>query len=285
MTSVFVSLFPSAVHQIWLGTSLVLQGAAPTVGDTVWVSRTFALPAGQTVRAADWEPSDPVELLGRARVIVSGDSAEVAYPVVVWRPGQHTMELPGPLLLGPGGTVDSLRSEQVRLEVRSVLPRVPRGSVLAPQPRAGIVERGARSLAPAGLLWLLALAVLVPIHVWWRRRGKRLRAAPPALRAEALEPQLARWADAGEYRAVANVATTRLRAALADRAPAAHPALDTERVLAELAAARPEWPLDELGDLLRALDDVRFGVTPSAAALGLSRSTMELRERLLRDAA
>jgi hypothetical protein len=96
---------------------------------------------------------------------------------------------------------------------------------------------------------------------------------------------MARWADAGEYRAVANVATARLRAMLAERVPAAHPGLDTERVLAELAAARPEWPLDELSDLLRALDDTRFGVTSSSAALGLFRSTLALRDRLLRDAA
>jgi hypothetical protein len=55
--------------------------------------------------------------------------------------------------------------------------------------------------------------------------------------------------------------------------------------LAELAAARPEWPLEELGDLLRALDDARFGVTPAPDALELSRSTIELRDRLLRAAA
>ncbi len=267
-----------------IATSLVLQGA-PTVGDTVWVSRTVSVPAGHTVRAADWEPAEPVELLGRARVTLRGDSAEIAYPVVVWRSGQHILELPGPLLLGAGGTVDSLGGERIRLEVRSVLPPVPRDSTLAPQPRAGIVERRVRSPAPVVLLWLIALAALIPLHLWWRRRGKPVRAAPPAIRPEALEPALARWADAGEYRAVADVAVTRLRTALAERVPAAHPGLDTERLLAELAAARPEWPLGELEDLLRALDDVRYGVTPSAAALGLSRSTLELRDRLLRDAA
>jgi len=268
------------IYKAGLGTSLLLQASAPTVGDTVWVSRTVPVPAGHTVRAPDWEPSDPIELLGRARVIVSGDSAEVAYPIVVWRPGQHRVELPGPLLLGPAGTVDSLRGEGIRLEVRSVLPSVPRDSALAPQPRAGIVERGVRSLLPAGLLWLLALAGLLPLHLWWRRRGKPVRAYPPALTADAHEPPLKRWADAGEYRAVANVATARLRTALAERVPAAHAGLDTERVLAELAAVRPEWPLDELGDLLRALDGVRFGVSPSATALELSHSTLELRDRL-----
>jgi hypothetical protein len=65
----------------------------------------------------------------------------------------------------------------------------------------------------------------------------------------------------------------------------AHSGLDTERVLAEIAAARPQWPLQELGDLLRALDDVRFGVVPSSEALRLSRATIEMRDRLLRDAA
>lgn len=285
MTSPLGSLVASVLYQTWLGTSLILQGAAPTVGDTVWVSRTVPVPAGHTVRAADWEPSDPIELLGRARVIVSGDSAEVAYPIVVWRPGQHTVEVPGPLLLGPGGTVDSIGGERFRLAVSSVLPPVPRDSALPPQPRAGIVEREVRSAMPAVFLWLLALALLLPLHIWWRRRGQPIRAAPAALSPDALEPALARWADAGEYRAVANVATARLRAALAERVPAAHPGLETERVLAELAAARPEWPLDELDDLLRALDDVRFGVSPSAAALGLSRSTMELRDRLPRGAA
>jgi hypothetical protein len=99
------------------------------------------------------------------------------------------------------------------------------------------------------------------------------------------EPPLDRWADAGEYRAVANVAASRLRAALAQRVAAAHPGLDTERVMAELAAARPGWPLEELGDLLRALDDARFGHIAPSEALELSRSTLELRDRLLREAA
>lgn len=265
--------------------SLVLQGRVATVGDTVWVRRTVPVPAGYTVRPAEWEPSDPVELLGRPRVVITGDSAEVSYPVVVWRPGQHTIDLPGPLLLGPGGTVDSLSTARVRVEVRSVLPPAPSDSAIPPQPRAGLIERRVMSPAPLGLLWLAALAVLIPVHLWWRRRGKVTRPAPAAVRPEALEPPLARWADAGEHRALAGVATARLRAALADRVPAAHAGLDTERVLAELAAARPEWPLDEVADVLRKLDAVRFGVMPSSAALRLSQSTMELRDRLLRDAA
>jgi len=264
---------------------LLLQGPGPSVGDTIWVRRTVGVPAGHTVRAAEWEPSDPVQLLGRARVVVTGDSAEIAYPVVLWRPGRHTVDLPGPLLLGPGGTVDSLRDQRVVLEIRSVLPAAPPDSAVSPQPRAALVERRSLSLMPLAVLVLATLLLLLPIHLWWRRRGKPTRAAAPLVRTEALDPPLARWADAGEHRAVASVATAQLRAALADRVPAAHAGLDTERVLAELAAARPQWPLHDFGSVLRALDDIRFGAVASSEALGLSRSSMELRNRVLRDAA
>lgn len=262
---------------------LLAQRRVPTVGDTVWLSQTVALPPGHVVRAPDWDPADPIELLGRPRVIVTGDSAEIAYPVVVWRPGQHLIDLPGPLLLGPGGTVDSLAGERLRLEVSSVLPAVPPDSVLPPQPRASLVPRREMSLAPLAVLWVAALIVLLPLHLWWRRRGEPVRAAAPAQ--TVADPPLDRWADAGEYRAVANVSAVRLRAAVAQRVAAAHPGLDTERLLAELATVRPNWPLEELGNVLRALDDARFGAIGSADALGLSRSSFELRERLLREAA
>ena len=268
-----------------VGMLLLLQGAGPTVGDTVWLRRTVRVPAGHTVRAAEWEPTDPIQLLGRARVVATGDSAEIAYPVVLWRPGRHTVRLPGPLLLGPGGTVDSLGDEPISLDVRSVLPVVPRDSSLSPQPPAAVVERSTASLIPLLALWLLALLLLLPLHIWWRRRGPPTRASATELKAGALEAPLARWADAGEHRAVASVATAQLRAALAERVPAAHPGLDTERVLAELAAARPDWPLDEFGSVLRGLDDIRFGTTSPAEALSLSRSSLALRDRVLRDAA
>jgi hypothetical protein len=271
-----------AVHG-WLATTLVAQGPNPTVGDTVWLTRTVGLPPGHVVRAAEWEPADPLELLGRPRVVVTGDSAEIAYPVVIWQPGSQLIELPGPLLLGPGGTVDSLPGERVRLEVKSVLPANARDSVLVPQPRAGFVDRRELSLAPLAILWVAALVFLVPLHLWWRRRGKPVRTA--ALTPDLPEPPLARWADAGEYRAVANVAASRLRSAVAERVGSAHPGLDTQRLLAELAAARPHWPLEELGELLTALDDARFGLTTSVDTLELSRSTLELRDRLLREAA
>jgi hypothetical protein len=267
----------------WLPLVFLLQGGAPTVGDTVWLSRTIALPPGHVVRAADWEPADPVELLGRPKVVISGDSAQISYSVVFWRPGSQVIELPGPLLLGPGGTVDSVAGQVVRLTVRSVLPAVPPDSVLPPQPRASLVPRRAVTLLPLAILLTLALALLLPLHLWWRRRGPSM--PPVRMPTDLPDPPLNRWADAGEYRAVANVAAVRLRSTVARQVTGAHAGLDTERLLAELAAVRPHWPLAELANVLRKLDDARFGITGSPDALELSRSTLELRERLLRDAA
>jgi hypothetical protein len=267
----------------WLVASLLVQGAGPTVGDTVWLSRTVAVPPGYVVRAADWDPADPIELLGRPLVVVAGDSAQVTYPVVVWRPGTQLIELPGPLLLGPGGTVDSLRGQPVKLEVGSVLPPAAPDSALAPQPRAAIVAVRAVSPGPLFIFWVISLALLLPLHLWWRRRGKPTRAAAPD--APVAEPPLDRWADSGEYRAVANISAVRLRSAVAHRVAAAHPGLDTERLLSELAAVRPDWPLTELGDILRGLDEARFGVAPAADALELSRSSVAMRARLLSEAA
>ena len=280
-----VAGFLMARTALLFSVGLMVQGTGPTVGDTIWLTRTVRVASGYTVRAADWEPSEPVQLLARARVLVTGDSAEIAYPVVLWQPGRHLVELPGPLLLGPGGTVDSLGPETVRLEIESVLPRVPADSALPPQPRAALVQRRSVSIAPLALLWVASLLVLLPVHLWWRRRGKPTRGAPMLIPSEALQPPVARWADAGEHRAVAHLVTAQLRADLANQVPAAHSGLDTERVLAELAAARPGWPLEELGTLLRSLDDARFGTVTSADALRLSRSSLALRDRLLHNAA
>jgi hypothetical protein len=267
----------------WLAPLLFLQGAAPTVGDTVWLSRTMAVPPGYVVRAADWDPADPIELLGRPRVVAFGDSAQISYPVVVWRPGQQVVELPGPLLLGPEGTVDSLPGQQVRLEIRSVLPRSTPESMLAPQPRASLVAIKTVSPTPLLVLWAIVLALLLPLHLRWRRRGTPQPVA--ALTPPLIEPPLDRWADAGESRAVANISAVRLRSAVAQRVAAAHPGLDTERLLSELAAVRPDWPLNELGDVLRGLDEARFGAMPASDALALSRSSRALRARLLGEAA
>jgi hypothetical protein len=265
-------------------TEAAIQSAPPTVGDTIWVTRTVDLPTGRTLRAADWQVADPVELLGQARITLRGGSAQVAYPLAIWRPGTHTLQVPGPLLLASDGGVDSLGPETVTLHIASVLPRPATDTTLRPQPRADFVPRPVTTPIPLILLLGLAIAVLVPIHRWWRRRGRPAHRPSGAELGEA-KPPLERWAEAGESRAVAAVATSRLRSALAARLPAALPSLDTEAVLTRVAEERPQWPVDELSSVLRALDQARFGDATGPESLSLARRAMELEPRLMSEAA
>jgi hypothetical protein len=257
--------------------------STPTVGDTIWVARTVAVPSGATLRPGDWDPADPVERLGPARVALRGDSADVAYPIVVWRAGTLALDVPGPLLLGAGGRIDSLPPIHVSLDLASVLPAVPADSTLAPQPRADFVPRTSASLAPFLIFLAIAAVLLAPLHWWWRRRGPA-RQRPPLVAGGGYQPPLHRWAEAGESHAVAAVAAARLRSLIAQRMPAAHAGLDTEDLLRAVAARR-DWPLGELGDLLRSLDTARFGERAALDAVSLSRRADELAPRLVPEAA
>src|SRR5829696_7645180 len=228
---------PAATTPFRSGAPLPSEPAGFIAHDPVR-SACRAAAAGTSAHRRRHDLADPVELLGRPRVVITGDSARISYPAVIWTPGPQQIQLPGPLLLGPGGKVDSLPGDTVRIAVRSVLPRGVPDSLIRPQPRATLVIRRDTSPVPLIILWSLALALLVPVHLWWRRRGKPV---PVALTPQELpDPPLDRWADDGEYRAVANVAAVRLRTALAQRVAGAHPGLDTERLLAELAAVRPD---------------------------------------------
>jgi len=272
---------------------LLALGAAPaplqradsapnTVGDTIWLIREVSVPPGRVVRAATWDPADPVELLAPGKVISRGETAQVAYPVVVWRPGDYTLSPPGPLLLASDGRVDSLPPEPVTLHLASVLPPVPADSVLSPQPPAGFVPRSALTLLPLVLLWGAAALLLVPLHWWWRRRGPRVTREPSDAPVRQ-GPPLERWADAGETRAVAAAVTARLRrlVVMADTSEQ----LDTETLIVELSRSRPDWPLDELQGVLRALDLARFGDSSEADVLALARRVEALEPRLPRTAA
>jgi hypothetical protein len=169
----------------------------------------------------------------------------------------------------------------VPLTIASVLPQVPPDSSLAPQPRADYVPRTSATLVPLLVLLVLAGALLAPLHWWWRRRGTPRPRPAPSPGADQVAP-LERWADAGESRAVAAVATGRLRGLIADRMPEAHTALDTEALL-RVVDRRADWPLAELGDVLRSLDEARFGNASFPDAIGLARWADELSPRLTPD--
>ena len=242
---------------------LLVQGRPPTVGDTIWVVRRVAVPAGHAVRAGAWDLTGDVELLGRPRITTANGIARIAWPLVVWTPGSHTVSVPGPLVLASDGSVDSLPPADTTLNVASVLPRNAQPNAIAPQPQAGIVHRRTVTWLPLLTLAGAALVLLAPLHWWWRRRGPR--AVPPESPA-ASRPPLARWAEAGETRTVLAAAAARLRGAVAARLGESGDGLSTPAIAARLES-RPELPAREIAETLQALDDARFaGTTPSHAA-------------------
>ena len=256
--------------------SLQAAGQLPTVGDTIWVRRAVRLPARYTARAAAWEPEGDVELLGRPELMLRADSAIVRYPLVAWAPGTHTVLVPSPTLLAPDGAIDSLPATAVRIQVASVLPDLP-DSAIRPQPGAAIVPRPTASLLPITLLAVGALLLLVPVHWWWRRRGKPLPApigpAPTPVPVE-------RWAGAGEARSVLALAAARLRESIRAADPELHEGLDTPRCVALLAERHPEWPVADIDATLRAIDALRFAPAASDDAFALYQRAESLAARI-----
>jgi hypothetical protein len=52
-----------------------------------------------------------------------------------------------------------------------------------------------------------------------------------------------------------------------------------------VAQERPDWPLAELGDVLRELDQARFGTGALPDAMALAQRAADLEPRLMREAA
>ncbi len=214
---------------------LAAQAALPSVGDTIWLRRAVAAPAGWTVRAPEWDLTGTIERLGRPHVVRRGDSAEVAWPVAAWAPGEHQVTVPGPVLVRPNGLEDSLPAQPITIVVRSILPASPEDSTITPQPPAPVVPTVERSALPLLVLLGGAAALLLPLHRWWRRRGPAIAVAPPHL--PAAEPPVARWAEAGEGRVVLDAAVEQLRHAIETRRSDTALA-EAEALLASLEAAR-----------------------------------------------
>ena len=258
---------------------LLLQTAAavPTVGDTIWLARTVAVPEGHSVRPPEDSLTGPVELLGPPQVIPAAGTVLIRYPAVAWEPGRHTVALPGPVLVGLDGVVDSVAPFEVTVTVRSVLPRV-RPDSLPVQPAAGLVSRSTCTALPMLVLLGVAALLLAPAHWWWRRRGPRTPPDPP--RPAAAGVPFARWADAGEQRAVLAAAAAVLRTVITSAVPDARPGLDTTALLEVLAEQRPDLPLAEIESVLRELDATRFAPAAVADAAGVARRAAALAGRI-----
>ena len=255
---------------------LLLQQRQPTVGDTLWAVRFVRLAPGDSVRPAPWDLEGAVQLLGRPDIRLTGGGAEVRYPLVAWEAGSHLVDVPGPIVTRASGVEDTLQAESMTFRVASVLPAGVADSDLAVQPPAVPVLRGFRSPIPAVALGVVALLLLYPLHWWWNRRGKPAVTFPSGTDEGPPEDLVRRWADAGERRTVAGVASLRLREAIASVLPSAHPALDTASVLAEIERQRPPWPLDEVRSVLQSLDGLRFAPSRADNAFELYQRSIQL---------
>ncbi len=257
---------------------LQLPAHPPTVGDTIWLERSVAVPPGAEVRAAAWEPDGDIGLLGKPVVRREGGTAIVAYPAVAWTTGTHTILVPGPILIGQDGTTDSLPAESRTLEVASVLPVDQAPERVAVQPEVGIVAEPITTPWPLVATLLAAGLLFAPLAWWWRRRGPAMPARGASV--EAAVVPLAEWGEAGEARAVAAVAAHALRATILTRLPGAGPGLVTARLLRVLEEQRPKWPTADLGRILTGLDAAQFAAHPTVDVLALVAEAAALQRQV-----
>ncbi len=232
----------------------------PTVGDTVWVERVVAAPAGWRVRPGRLEGAGDVQPLGDPELGRVAGGWLVRYPVVAWSPGSHSLALPAVWRLGPDGSVVSLPGGAAVVTLRSVLPDTIAEPAARPAlgPLRGPRRHPAAGATAAGLAVALLLGALRG-----RRRPPRAQAARPGARPTPPVPD-APWLAAGEPKAVAARAIGQLRVALARAIPAVALSLGTAECLAALERERPDAHLGELADVLSALDGIAFAAVPGA---------------------
>ena len=247
---------------------------APTVGDTIWLSRLVAVDAAWRVRAGRLDATQDAEPIGEAVVVRAAGGWLVRYPVVMWTPGRHDLTLPPVWRLGPAGQADSVLGGIASVQVRSVLPA--RDSARGPDPKPALdpLTRSDNSALPvAGAVAVAGL--LLAAGVMLRRRRPRDLPAPAPITREA-DVADAHWLAAGEPKAVAARAAARLRAAVAGAVPEAHPALSTDECLATVAERAPKAPLRDLREVLTALDQVGFATAHGADVGALAERARRL---------
>ncbi|MGH7590422.1 MAG: hypothetical protein ACREL2_03205 [Gemmatimonadales bacterium] len=245
---------------LWQATPL------PKVGDTVWVTRTVSLPPGTVARVPAWTPAGDVELLAPGTAIAHDGVVDLRFPVVIWSSGPHVIDVPGPVVLGANGSIDTVATTPISITIASVLPdSVHRDSVEArpPAPVLPPFETDPRPLVLwGGLGAVVALAIILA-----RRQRRSPDVAIPTDVAPA-EPPVERWVAAGEDRAASAIAALRLRMAIHRGFEPADPRLDTGAVLRLLEGSRPQWPVAEIRRVLGALDRVRFGASEGGGDVG-----------------
>ncbi|MBM4188311.1 MAG: hypothetical protein FJ206_13495 [Gemmatimonadetes bacterium] len=199
---------------------LVLQLAAASVGDTVWLAVAARVPAGHVLRPQVWDLGDLGSVLAAPEVDYRAGLAVVRYPVAFWFPGDHRVTVPGAIVVSSAGRSDTLPATEHVVTIAALLPdSVPKAS-LQPEPAEGVVDQATRSWLPVAVLVPIAGLVWAGLAWFGRRRSGAVEpttsAEPPSDPTEILE----QWRAAGEARTVLDGWAKLIAAEAAARPPA-----------------------------------------------------------------
>ncbi len=242
--------------------------------DTVAVGRPFVVavrvraPLGATVEfPAGPDSTRTVQALDPPAVGSGGDSSAVdrvaRYRVAAWDVGEQPIVLE-PVRVTTDGTTREYRIAAREVFVQSVLP-ADTAQHVPKEARAPFEFPG-----PWWLPWLLGLlaATIVGLLLWWWWRRRRrtpvpVRLADPDAEAAARFARVdaLRLVEAGERGRHVALMLEVVRDFLAQRYPAASPALTSRELLAAMAGERT-LPLDRLAGLLHEGDLVKFARRP-----------------------
>ncbi len=220
---------------------LLLQGTQATVGDTVYLERILGDVGGAVVRPQQWSLGSLGLQLGPADVRQGAAGAVVRYALVFWYPGEHTLTMPGPVLVRRDGRSDTLSASTAHVSIWSVLPPNARKSTLAPRPPSRPVPLAAETLLPALALSGVVLLGLAVVAVRWRRRGRVRQRATRATGYQTPEV-LARWAAAGEFRAALDGWSRLLARRQANGDPSQSPDVQALRADIDASVFSPRGP-------------------------------------------
>ncbi len=265
---------------LWLALLGLLQGpqtwsvlpSDPTVGDTVVLRRLLPGSPGVRVRPVPLSPSYLIEPLGDPQAERAGTALVLSYAVAFFEVGELSLPMPPVELIYADGTTELILGDTAKVRIASVLPAT--DALPEPRPSLGPLARDRRSIWPA--VWLGVWVLFVSgawVYVRRRPRNRPRRAGPEAA---AAGPPLERWAAAGEVRAVATVAYHRLREQIEKLEPRVARATDPAVPSMELKELRPEWPHEEIAELLRELHRTRFAPAVGSNALALAEQVDEL---------
>src|SRR5258705_10362706 len=168
----------------------VATPSQPTVGDTIRLERTVAVPSGWRVRAGKLGSVTVAEQLGDAIVVPASGAWVGRFAVVGWTPGEMSLGMPPLWRVGPDGTAVSLSGGTATFRVASVIPDSVRAP--APQPAIGPLRLDRSSPFPVIAAVLLAAGTLL-LLILWRRRGPRGPWPGKAWRATRGFPRRAGW--------------------------------------------------------------------------------------------